>query len=283
MAGLNDKVTDNGPPGKTTAFALIRNIQKLSGTALVADVFIVVGLIYIFSNEIALLAKRGVADVELFNSKDFPLLIGCVRPADVVLYLHCDSLKDAISTNAYLWRSGARRTAVFAFEGIGLILPVAESMREPQKFPRVLTGVMVGTMLLFAGGGALGYLTYGSKIQVRLLTDQRSPMVSVCRQLTPVGLFCPETARTDCRLCQPAAGRQVCQRVPVPVQHRDPPLDAAPTVPRRPDHGERDLCGAKEWQAEPEGQVGEERVQDRGRRRVRVDRVVWGGRLGQVC
>ncbi|KWU43886.1 hypothetical protein RHOSPDRAFT_18832 [Rhodotorula sp. JG-1b] len=113
-------------------FALIRNIQKLSGTALVADVFIVVGLIYIFSNEIALLAKRGIADVELFNSKDFPLLIG---------------------------------TAVFAFEGIGLILPVAESMREPQKFPRVLTGVMVGTMLLFAGGGALGYLTYGSKIQ----------------------------------------------------------------------------------------------------------------------
>ncbi|GAA6023213.1 hypothetical protein JCM8202_001030 [Rhodotorula sphaerocarpa] len=113
-------------------FALIRNIQKLSGTALVADVFIVVGLIYIFSNEIALLGKRGVADVKLFNSKDFPLLIG---------------------------------TAVFAFEGIGLILPVAESMREPQKFPRVLTGVMIGTMLLFAGGGALGYLTYGSKIQ----------------------------------------------------------------------------------------------------------------------
>ncbi|GAA5989024.1 hypothetical protein JCM10908_006275 [Rhodotorula pacifica] len=113
-------------------FALIRNIQKLSGTALVADVFIVVGLIYIFSNEIALLSKRGIADVKLFNSKDFPLLIG---------------------------------TAVFAFEGIGLILPVAESMREPHKFPRVLTGVMIGTMLLFAGGGALGYLTYGSKIQ----------------------------------------------------------------------------------------------------------------------
>ncbi|GAA5872046.1 hypothetical protein JCM3774_006591 [Rhodotorula dairenensis] len=113
-------------------FALIRNIQKLSGTALVADVFIVIGLIYIFGNEIALLSKRGIADVELFNSKDFPLLIG---------------------------------TAVFAFEGIGLILPVAESMREPQKFPRVLTGVMIGTMLLFAGGGALGYLTYGSKIQ----------------------------------------------------------------------------------------------------------------------
>lgn len=63
------------------AFALIRNIQKLSGTALVADVFIVVGLIYIFSNEIALLGKRGVADVKLFNSKDFPLLIGSVLPA----------------------------------------------------------------------------------------------------------------------------------------------------------------------------------------------------------
>jgi len=35
------------------------------------------------------------------------------------------------------------RTAVFSFEGIGLIIPIADSMREPRKFPRVLTGVML--------------------------------------------------------------------------------------------------------------------------------------------
>lgn len=58
------------------ALAMIRNIQKLSGTALVADAFILFGLVYIFSNEIKVLSDFGVADVALFNSKDFPLLIG---------------------------------------------------------------------------------------------------------------------------------------------------------------------------------------------------------------
>ncbi|GAA5974316.1 hypothetical protein JCM11641_006731 [Rhodosporidiobolus odoratus] len=112
--------------------ALIRNIQKLSGTALVADVFIVIGLVYIFSNEISVLASHGIAEVELFNRDSFPLLIG---------------------------------TAVFAFEGIGLIIPVQEAMKEPHRLPRVLTGVMIGVMFLFAGGGVLSYLTFGEDIQ----------------------------------------------------------------------------------------------------------------------
>lgn len=40
-------------------------------------------------------------------------------------------------------------------------------MRDPSRFPAVLSGVMVGTMVLFASGGVLAYLAYGSKIQVR--------------------------------------------------------------------------------------------------------------------
>ncbi|BGP19323.1 hypothetical protein JCM10213v2_007412 [Rhodosporidiobolus nylandii] len=112
--------------------ALIRNIQKLSSTALVADAFILFGLIYIFSNEISVLAHNGIGNVQLFNREQFPLLIG---------------------------------TAVFAFEGIGLIIPVQEAMREPTKLPKVLTGVMVGTMVLFAGSGVLAYLTFGDQIQ----------------------------------------------------------------------------------------------------------------------
>ena len=55
---------------------LIRNLAKLSTTALVADVFILAGLIYIFGSEAVLIGKRGVADVQLFNPRDFPLLIG---------------------------------------------------------------------------------------------------------------------------------------------------------------------------------------------------------------
>lgn len=58
--------------------ALIRNLAKLSTTALVADGFILAGLIYIFGSEAAIMANRGHAHVELFNPKDWPLLIGYV-------------------------------------------------------------------------------------------------------------------------------------------------------------------------------------------------------------
>lgn len=57
-------------------FVLIRNIAKLSTTALVADVFILAGLLYIFSSELSLIAERGLAKVVMFNERDFPLLIG---------------------------------------------------------------------------------------------------------------------------------------------------------------------------------------------------------------
>jgi proton-coupled amino acid transporter len=56
--------------------ALVRNIAKLSVTILVADAFILVGLVYIFGSEIKILAENGIADVKWFNPKDFSLFIG---------------------------------------------------------------------------------------------------------------------------------------------------------------------------------------------------------------
>ena len=65
------------------------------------------------------------------------------------------------------------RTAVFAFEGIGLIIPITESMKNPHEFPRVLSMVMFGVMILFAGSGILAYAAYGSAIQVSLAALHR--------------------------------------------------------------------------------------------------------------
>ncbi|RXK38547.1 solute carrier family 36 (proton-coupled amino acid transporter) [Tremella mesenterica] len=118
--------------------SMIRNLAKLSGTALVADAFILIGLIYIGTIETTVLAKRGVADVALFNKADFPLLIG---------------------------------TAVFAFEGIGLIIPITESMRQPQKLPRLLSIVMLFVAILFAAFGVLGYGAYGKDIQTVVIVN----------------------------------------------------------------------------------------------------------------
>ncbi|KAI8450951.1 transmembrane amino acid transporter protein-domain-containing protein [Phakopsora pachyrhizi] len=118
--------------------AMIRNIQKLSWTALVADAFILIGLLYVFGYEFSSIATKGAAQIKLFNPESFPLMIG---------------------------------TAVFTFEGIGLVIPITESMKEPQKFPRVLVGVMVGLTFLFAGAGAAGYVAYGANAQPVVLLN----------------------------------------------------------------------------------------------------------------
>jgi hypothetical protein len=55
--------------------ALIRNLAKLSTTALIADVFILAGLVYIFGSEFGIIVQRGIAKVQLFNPTDFPLPI----------------------------------------------------------------------------------------------------------------------------------------------------------------------------------------------------------------
>ncbi|CAE6423496.1 unnamed protein product [Rhizoctonia solani] len=119
--------------------SLVRNLAKLSTTALVADGFILVGLVYLFSMEAKVISDRGgVADIKWFNEKDFPLLIG---------------------------------TAVFSFEGVGLVIPITDAMREPRKFPKVLTGVMLFLIVLFGGAGALAYAAFGSNIDTVVLKN----------------------------------------------------------------------------------------------------------------
>ncbi|KAK6334122.1 neutral amino acid transporter [Orbilia brochopaga] len=119
-------------------FSMIRDISKLGGTALVADAFILLGLIYLYYYDLLQIATQGVADIVHFNPKDWTLFIG---------------------------------TAIFTFEGIGLIIPIQESMKEPHKFPKVLGGVMILITAVFVSAGALGYAAWGSKTKTVVLLN----------------------------------------------------------------------------------------------------------------
>jgi len=44
-------------------------------------------------------------------------------------------------------------------------------MKQPEKFPPVLAGVMAIVATLFAGFGALGYAAYGSNIQTVVIVN----------------------------------------------------------------------------------------------------------------
>ncbi|KND00671.1 uncharacterized protein SPPG_03794 [Spizellomyces punctatus DAOM BR117] len=111
----------------------VRRIKHFSITSLIADVFILLGLAYILYHDVFVVSTRGPAkDLVWFNSQSFPLFVG---------------------------------TAMFAFEGICLILPIGESMKKPERFGMVLTWCTVVIGAIFISVGAMGYLTFGSKVE----------------------------------------------------------------------------------------------------------------------
>ncbi|KAB5563185.1 transmembrane amino acid transporter protein-domain-containing protein [Coniochaeta sp. 2T2.1] len=119
-------------------FSLLRDIGKLGFTALIADAFIVIGLAYLFYYDILTLNTQGLSDIIMFNKKDWTLFIG---------------------------------TAIFTFEGIGLIIPIQESMKNPEKFPKVMFVIMIIITTLFTTMGAVSYAAYGSKTETVVLLN----------------------------------------------------------------------------------------------------------------
>lgn len=119
--------------------SLVRDISKLGFTALVADVFIILGLVYLSYSDIRILvANHGVSDIVGFNPHDWSLLVG---------------------------------TAVFTFEGIGLIIPIKEAMAQPSKFPSVLAFVMIVISIVFVFMGTLSYAAFGSATRTVVLLN----------------------------------------------------------------------------------------------------------------
>ncbi|KAJ6789695.1 hypothetical protein PWT90_00559 [Aphanocladium album] len=139
-------------------FSLLRDIGKLGFTALIADAFILIGLGYLFYYDVLTLATDGLADIIMFNKRDWTLFIG---------------------------------TAIFTFEGIGLIIPIQESMKHPEKFPRVLFLVMIIITVLFTTMGAFSYAAYGSKTETVVLLNlpQDNKFVNTVQLLYSVAIL----------------------------------------------------------------------------------------------
>lgn len=147
--------------------ALIRNIAKLGPSAMLADIFIMIGLVYIWYYDIATLSSQGLhPTVQLFNPSAWTLTIG---------------------------------SSIFTFEGIGLLLPIQSSMIRPQDFSRLLYIVMFIITIIFTSIGALCYATFGTSTSVEIISNypQDSKLVNAVQFLyslavlvgTPVQLF----------------------------------------------------------------------------------------------
>ncbi|KAF1845682.1 uncharacterized protein K460DRAFT_395277 [Cucurbitaria berberidis CBS 394.84] len=119
--------------------SLYRNINNIQKLALVADLFILLGLVYLYYYDLfTIVHQGGISDIAAFNPRDWTLFIG---------------------------------TAIFTFEGIGLIIPIQTGMKDPKKFPKVLGGVMIIITVVFLSAGALSYAAFGSKTKTVVLLN----------------------------------------------------------------------------------------------------------------
>jgi proton-coupled amino acid transporter len=119
--------------------SLYRNINNIQKLALIADLFILLGLVYLYYYDIfTIVDQGGISDIINFNPGSWTLFIG---------------------------------TAIFTFEGIGLIIPIQTGMKDPKKFPKVLGGVMIIITVIFVSAGALSYAAFGSKTKTVVLLN----------------------------------------------------------------------------------------------------------------
>jgi proton-coupled amino acid transporter len=143
--------------------SFIRNISKLGSAALLADVFILIGITYIYWYDVSSIIEMGGFNptIELFNPRDFTLTIG---------------------------------SAIFTFEGIGLILPIQSSMKHPENFSKLLYLVMLIITVIFTSVGVLCYGTFGDRVNVEVINNfpQSSKLVNAIQFLYAMAVMIGE-------------------------------------------------------------------------------------------
>lgn len=80
---------------------------------------------------------------------------------------------------------------ILAFEGIGLTIPIQESMIRPNDFPKVLFMVIITISTIFSFIGSLGYLTFGQDIETIIMLNlpQNSPAVIMIQLLYAIAIL----------------------------------------------------------------------------------------------
>eukprot|EP01064_Diplonema_japonicum_P016150 TRINITY_DN2415_c0_g3_i1.p1 TRINITY_DN2415_c0_g3~~TRINITY_DN2415_c0_g3_i1.p1 ORF type:complete len:502 (+),score=115.84 TRINITY_DN2415_c0_g3_i1:960-2465(+) len=116
----------------------IRDLKKLMYPALLADVLIVGGLVYIFAYAIYRVDDGGRQDYDLFNANKFPIFLG---------------------------------TALFSFEGVCLVLPIKSAMKDPLAYPKVLMSVMICLAAIYTSFSVANYLAHGKNMETAIILE----------------------------------------------------------------------------------------------------------------
>eukprot|EP00735_Rhodelphis_limneticus_P013630 TRINITY_DN757_c0_g1::TRINITY_DN757_c0_g1_i1::g.18408::m.18408 TRINITY_DN757_c0_g1::TRINITY_DN757_c0_g1_i1::g.18408 ORF type:complete len:552 (-),score=44.82,sp/Q10074/AVT3_SCHPO/33.85/2e-66,Aa_trans/PF01490.13/1.1e-78,Trp_Tyr_perm/PF03222.8/9e-06,MIP/PF00230.15/3.2e+03,MIP/PF00230.15/0.042,DUF485/PF04341.7/4.5e+03,DUF485/PF04341.7/1.3,DUF485/PF04341.7/2.8e+02 TRINITY_DN757_c0_g1_i1:101-1690(-) len=139
----------------------IRRVEKFAFTSLLGNLLILLVTLYIMYHSLWVLTHedREPQKIVLFNRKYFSLFLG---------------------------------TAVYTFEGVGMVIPIQQSMKEKEKFSRVLTLTVLALctgLVIFA---SVNYLAYGEDIKgpITLNMPKNSRTVEILQVLYCMALLC---------------------------------------------------------------------------------------------
>ncbi|KAB1281811.1 Proton-coupled amino acid transporter 1 [Camelus dromedarius] len=143
----------------------IRNLRVLSIFSLLANISMLVSLVMIYQFIVQLLNFRLIMHMSVASAVA-PL------PHAILGSRMMSSPQQEIPDPTHLplvasWKTYPLffGTAIFAFEGIGMVLPLENKMKDPRKFSLILYVGMAIVTALYISLGSLGYLQFGANIQ----------------------------------------------------------------------------------------------------------------------
>ncbi|CAN4083599.1 unnamed protein product [Withania somnifera] len=107
--------------------------------------------------------------------------MGVVMVEDVMIYLQNRPVLEMFGGfNVFFYGLGV---AVYAFEGIGMVLPLESETRDKDKFGKILGLAMAFISLLFGAFGVLGYFAFGEETKDIITTNLGQGLLSTFVQL----------------------------------------------------------------------------------------------------
>lgn len=107
--------------------------------------------------------------------------MGVVMVEDVMIYLQNRPVLEMFGGfNVFFYGLGV---AVYAFEGIGMVLPLESETRDKDKFGKMLGLAMAFISLLFGAFGVLGYFAFGEDTKDIITTNLGPGLLSTFVQL----------------------------------------------------------------------------------------------------
>ncbi|XP_059659803.1 amino acid transporter AVT3B-like [Cornus florida] len=107
--------------------------------------------------------------------------IGVVMVEDVLIFLKQRPVLQTFGGFSVFFYG--MRVAVYAFEGIGMVLPLESEMKDRSKFGKILGLTMAFISFMYGGFGVLGYFAFGEETKDIITTNFGQGFVSSLVQL----------------------------------------------------------------------------------------------------